>query len=115
MPLSIEASPASILSFVKQLSHATFLQKITITFVILNIADAYLTQLVLAMGGVELNPLAVPFGSNMLVRGLLALVVATAILFAGKKDWLRYLNVLVLLVVVWNLWQYTIIQVNLFL
>jgi hypothetical protein len=86
-----------------------------IAFVSLNVADAYLTQLVLAMGGIELNPLAVPFGSNMLARGLLAVGVSTVILFAGKKSWLRSLNIFVLLVVVWNLWQYTIAQVKLFL
>jgi glucose dehydrogenase len=79
-----------------------------IAFVALNITDAYLTQLVLSMGGVELNPLAEPFGSNMLVRGLLAVCTALVILLAGKRSWLRILTVIVLFVVVWNLWQYTI-------
>ena len=85
-----------------------------VAFVVLNVTDAYLTQLVLAMGGVELNPLAEPFGSNMLVRGLLAACIAVVILLAGKKSWLRVLTIIVLLVVVWNLWQYTIANVDLF-
>jgi len=76
----------------------------------LSIADAYLTQLVLGVGGVELNPLAVPFGSSMLARGLLAVATVMSISFAGKRHWLRPLNVLVLWVVVWNLWQYVIAQ-----
>ena len=82
-------------------------------FVGLSIADAYLTQLVLAAGGVELNPLAEPFGANMLARGLLAAVVVGALSFAGKRHWLRSLNVLVLWVVVWNLWQYVAAQAHL--
>jgi len=80
----------------------------------LSIADAYLTQLVLAAGGVELNPLAEPFGSNMLARGLLAAAVVATISFAGKRHWLRPMNVLVLWVVVWNLWQYVVAQATWF-
>ena len=72
--------------------------------------DAYFTQLVLANGGIELNPLAGPFGSNILARALLA----AAILLAGKKHWLGHLNTIVLWVVMWNLWQYVISQINLF-
>jgi len=86
------------------------LEYLPITFVVLNVTDAYLTQLVLALGGIELNPLAVPFGSSMLARGMLAVAVGTAILFAGKRGWLRSLNVMILWVVVWNLWQYAIAQ-----
>lgn len=82
-------------------------------FVGLSIADAYLTQLVLAAGGVELNPLAVPFGSSMLARGLLAVAIVATISFAGRRHWLRPLNVLVLWVVVWNSWQYAMAQVHL--
>ena len=75
-------------------------------------ADAYFTRLVLASGGIELNPLAGPFGSNILVRALLSAIAAAAILLAGKRDWLHYLNTIVLWVVMWNLWQYVISQVN---
>jgi len=78
-------------------------------FVGLNMADAYFTRLVLSSGGIELNPLAGPFGSNILARALLA----AAILLAGKKHWLGHLNTIVLWVVMWNLWQYVISQLNL--
>lgn len=78
----------------------------SIAFMILNVVDAYLTQLNLAMGAIEVNPLAEPFGSNMLVRGLLALAVVALTVSARKVRWLLYLNVLVLWVVVWNLWQH---------
>jgi len=81
-------------------------------FVVLNMADAYFTQLVLAQGGIELNPLAGPFGTNILARALLAAAAATAILLAGKRNWLGHLNTLVLWVVMWNLWQYVIAQLN---
>jgi len=83
-------------------------------FVGLSIADAYLTQLVLAVGGVELNPLAVPFGSSMLARGLLAVAIVATISLAGKRHWLHPLNVLILWVVVWNLWQYVVAQATWF-
>jgi hypothetical protein len=84
-------------------------------FVGLSIADAYLTQLVLAAGGVELNPLAEPFGSSMLARGLLAAAIVATISFVGKRHWLCPLNVLVLWVVVWNLWQYVAAQATPFI
>ena len=76
-------------------------------------ADAYFTRLVLSSGGIELNPLAGPFGSNILARALLAAIAAAAILLAGKKHWLGHLNTIVLWVVMWNLWQYVISQLNL--
>jgi hypothetical protein len=82
-------------------------------FVVLNMGDAYFTQLVLANGGIELNPLAGPLGSNILARGVLAAASATVISLAGRRGWLRHLNAVVLWVVVWNLWQYVISQLNL--
>jgi len=78
----------------------------SIAFLAFNIADAYLTQLNLAMGAVEINPLAESFGGNMLFRALYALPVAALLVFAGKVRWLLRLDVLVLWVVVWNLWQH---------
>ena len=78
----------------------------SIAFMTFNVADAYLTQLTLAMGAIEVNPLAEPFGSSMLVRGLLAVAVAALTVSARKVRWLLHLSVLVLWVVVWNLWQY---------
>ena len=78
----------------------------SVAFLIFNVVDAYLTQLNLAMGATEVNPFAEPFGSNMLVRGLLALAVVALTVSARKVRWLLYLNVLVLWVVVWNLWQH---------
>jgi hypothetical protein len=82
-----------------------------IIFVALNMADAYFTRLVLTQGGIELNPLVGSFGSNILDRALLAVALAAAISLAGKRAWLRYLNAIVLCVVMWNLWQYVISQI----
>ena len=82
-------------------------------FVALNTADAYLTELVLSAGGIELNPLAETFGSNVLMRAVLALLSVAALLIAGKGSWLRSLNVLILWVVMWNIWQYAMAQVTL--
>jgi hypothetical protein len=86
-------------------------QIMAVALVTFNVADAYLTGLVLATGGTELNPLAAAYGSSILIKGLLAVAVAAAILFAGKIRWLLYLNIAVLWVVVWNLWQYVKIVV----
>ena len=83
-------------------------------FVVLNMGDAYFTQLVLANGGIELNPLAGSFGSNILARALLAAASAAAISLANKRHWLGHLNTIVLWVVMWNIWQYVISQINLF-
>jgi hypothetical protein len=78
----------------------------SIAFLTFNVVDAYVTQFNLAMGATEINPLADSFGGTMLVRALWALPVAALMVFAGKVRWLLRLNVLVLWVVVWNLWQY---------
>jgi hypothetical protein len=93
--------------------HNMDLGQMPVAFVALNIADAYLTHLVLSVGGIELNPLAEPFGSNILMRAVLASVAAAALLVAGKRGWLHSLSVLVLWVVMWNLWQYAMSQVTL--
>jgi hypothetical protein len=85
----------------------------SVIFVGLNMADAYFTQLVLANGGIELNPLAGTFGTNILARALLAAVSAAAISLAGRRNWLGHLNTILLWVVMWNLWQYVISQLNL--
>lgn len=78
----------------------------SIAFLTFNVADAYITQLNLAMGATEINPLAESFGGTMLFRALYALPVAALLVFTGKVRWLLRLDVLVLWVVVWNLWQH---------
>ena len=78
---------------------------LVIAFIAVNIADAYFTRVNLAMGATELNPLARPFGADMLIRGLMAAAIGTVICLAGKTWWLVPLNVVVLSVVLWNLWE----------
>jgi len=83
-----------------------------IALVTFSVADAYLTQIALTMGARELNPLAEPFGSNILARELLAVAVAAILLCGRRIKWLLYLNVLVLWVVMWNLWQLVFFEAN---
>lgn len=71
-------------------------------FIGLNILDAYLTGLVLGMGGIEFNPLMYAWGDNMLVKGLVAAVIAGALYLSRKERCLYYVNLLLLGVVLWN-------------
>jgi hypothetical protein len=73
-----------------------------IVFVALNILDALFTRMALSRGAVEVMPLARLFGSNLLLKGLIAVaVVALLVLFRWSKLlWL--LNIGMGAVVVWG-------------
>lgn len=74
-----------------------------LAFVGLNILDAYLTGIVLALGGVEVNPIAATgFGSNMLLKGLVAAAIAIALVSLRKGNLLKPLNLGMFLIAVWN-------------
>lgn len=78
---------------------------VSIIFVLLNVADAYLTKLGLAMGATEGNAfIAVQaLGGNILAKGLLSAFLASC-LYAGRKEKALYLvNLLLFGIVVWNL------------
>ena len=76
----------------------------SILFVALNLADAWLTKQAVALGGTELNPVAQHFGycDDLLLKGLLAGGVALVLLGIRKSHLFWYLNIAMLIVVVWN-------------
>jgi len=73
-----------------------------IAFVVLNVADAWLTTKLLAHGGVEAFWWSSSFNANMLIKALLALVVAAALIRLGKARLLRWLNAAMVVVVISN-------------
>lgn len=78
---------------------------VSIIFVLLNVADAYLTKLGLAMGATEGNAfIAVQaLGGNILAKGLLSAFLAGC-LYVGRKEKVLYLlNLLLFGLVFWNL------------
>ena len=71
-------------------------------FVCLNGVDAWLTTQLLHHGGVEAFWWSASFNSNMLVKGLLALVVSLALIQLGKPKLLLWLNIGMSVVVLLN-------------
>lgn len=71
-------------------------------FISLNIADAWLTKQVLAMGWQEINPIVRTYGTNMMVKGFLALAIALALVRFGKTKLLWTLNAFMSAVVLWH-------------
>ncbi len=80
-------------------------------FIGFNIADAWLTKTVLALGAVELNPIAIYFGTSMVAKGLLATAIVLAIYLFRKEKMLWWANLIMLGVVLWNLQIYGILKV----
>ena len=74
-----------------------------IAFVGLNILDARLTGTALVLGASELNPIAATgFGSSMLLKGLIAIVIVIALLFFRRGNLLKWLSLGMLPIVLWN-------------
>lgn len=74
-----------------------------VTFITLNVVDAYLTKLSLAVGAVEFNPLVTTIGSSLIIKGLLAAALAFVLYSFGKERVLWPLNFLLFGLVIWNL------------
>jgi hypothetical protein len=81
-----------------------------VTFVALNIADAYLTKVGIAAGAIELNPLMTSLGSSMLIKGIIALALVSTLYFFGKERILWLLNLGLLGIILWNSATYLIID-----
>ncbi|GAH29776.1 unnamed protein product [marine sediment metagenome] len=74
-----------------------------IAFVGLNILDARLTGIALVLGASELNPIAATgFGSSMLLKGLIAIVIVIALLFFRRGNLLKWLSLGMPPIVLWN-------------
>jgi hypothetical protein len=73
-----------------------------VIFVTLNILDAYLTKIGLTSGAVEVNPLMTATGSDMLAKGLMAILLAFVLYSFGKERALWPLNFVLFGIVLWN-------------
>ena len=77
-------------------------------FITLNIMDAYLTKIALAVGAAEANPLMIIIGSSMIAKGLIAAALVFILYWFRKEKVLRPLNFMLFGVVLWNLAVYWI-------
>jgi hypothetical protein len=71
-------------------------------FIGLNVLDAWLTNKLVSIGGQEMLWWLASFNSNMLVKGLLALVIVVVLVHLGKSKLLWLLNVGISIVVLVN-------------
>lgn len=70
-------------------------------FVGLNVADAWVTKQVLAIGWQEVNPIISAYGTNMVIKGFLALAIVLLLVRFGKTKLLWVLNLCMVVVVLW--------------
>lgn len=79
-------------------------------FITLNIMDAYLTKLALAIGAVEVNPLMTSIGSSMITKGLIAVALVFILYYFEKERALWPLNLMLFGLVLWNSATYWIMN-----
>ena len=79
-------------------------------FITLNIMDAYLTKLALAIGAVEVNPLMTSIGSSMITKGLIAVALVFILYCFEKERVLWPLNFMLFGLVLWNSAIYWIVN-----
>ena len=71
-------------------------------FIALNLADALVTQQLLAHGGGEGNIIVIAYGSNLLIKGLLAAALVASLMAIRKAHLLKVLNICMVAVVLWT-------------
>ncbi|MBA7716179.1 hypothetical protein ES703_125244 [subsurface metagenome] len=71
-------------------------------FIFLNIADAWLTEQLIANGGAEANPIVDGYGASLAIKALLAVLIVAITGITGKARLLRLLNAGMFLVVLWT-------------
>lgn len=81
-----------------------------VAFVALNIADAYLTRLSLMAGAIEINPLMAGLGSSVIIKGIIAVALVSALYFFGKEKVLWLLNFGLFGIILWNSATYLIVD-----
>lgn len=74
-----------------------------IAFIGLNVLDAWLTKVALAMGAVELMPLARIFGVSILWKGLMAAAIVAGLYYWNKERLLLPLSIAMIGICSWNL------------
>jgi hypothetical protein len=82
-----------------------------VLFVTLNVVDAYLTKMALTAGAIEANPLMTIIGSDMLTKGLIAILLAFVLYSFGKERTLWPVNFILFGVVLWNSATWLIVNV----
>jgi hypothetical protein len=74
-----------------------------IFFIVLNILDAQLTGVALAIGSRELNPIAATgLGSSMLLKGLISSAIVIALVLLKRGRLLKPLSLVMLVICAWN-------------
>ena len=74
-----------------------------IFFIVLNILDAQLTGVALAIGSRELNPIAATgLGSSMLLKGLISSAIVIALVLLKRGTLLKPLSLGMLVICAWN-------------
>ncbi len=68
----------------------------------LNLADALLSRMNLKLGEVGLSPLVPPFEANLMARGLAAIAIILTLYLIRKRDWLWWLNGLMVCLISWH-------------
>lgn len=79
---------------------------------LLNLTDTWFTKLALAEGAIEVNKVAVLLGyeDDLVIRALVALIVALTLWLFGKSYLLWILNIGLVLVVSWNALTLVLLQ-----
>ncbi len=82
-----------------------------ILFIVLNILDAQLTGVALAIGSREINPIAATgFGTSMLLKGLVSCAIVMAVVLLKRGKLLKPLSLVMLVICAWNafaVWSWT--------
>ena len=81
-------------------------------FLALNLADAWLTKMALALGAIEVNPIASFLGTSIMLRIVLVIVTLAVLYWFGKERLLWGINLLFLGVVLWNLTAIGLLKVG---
>ena len=74
-----------------------------ISFIVLNVLDAYLTGTAIALGSSEMNPVVTGFGSSILLKGLISVAIVIALLLLKREKLLKLLTIGMLCVSLWNI------------
>jgi len=71
-------------------------------FIVLNIADAYLTRVALQIGAIEANPFMTYIGGIVIVKALIAAALVFILYYFKKERIIWVLNLVLLGVILWN-------------
>lgn len=71
-------------------------------FIGLNLADAWVTKQLLVHGGGEANAIVSAYGSNMFIKGFVALTIVLILVSLDKTNLLKVLNMCMVAVVLWT-------------